>query len=137
MLVLYSVMSELMPLDLSPVAAIAPAIMSAYEARNNKKTKSYASHFCPFIKKANFFQNYSLKFRLCLWPENVHRGTLAAREIGKNDRIVRTSSLRGSQIHHRLKQKQSLSVREGHRLDLGWEPESTRRPPAPHPDLGQ
>lgn len=67
----------------------------------------------PLSRKQKFFQNYSLKFHLCLWPENVHRGTLAAREIGKNDRIVGTSSLRGSQIHHRLKQKQSLSLREG------------------------
>lgn len=36
------------------MAARAPAVVSAFKAGNDK-TKNYASYFCPFIKKANFF----------------------------------------------------------------------------------
>lgn len=68
------------------MATIAPAIMSAFKAGSDKKTKNYASHFCPFIRKAKGFPE--LFFRVLLmsyWPEEVHVGTLAAREVGKNE----------------------------------------------------
>lgn len=65
------------------MAAKAPTIMSAFKAGNDN-TKNYASHFCPFIKKAKFFfQNYFPQFCLCLWPEKIHMGTLTPKEIGK------------------------------------------------------
>ena len=60
-------------------AAVAPAIVSAFKAGNDKKTKSCASHFCLFIKKAKIFPEL-LSEILLMWPEKIHMGTLTGKK---------------------------------------------------------
>lgn len=48
--------------------------------------KGYGSYFCPFIRKATGFPEPPSRVLLVSpWPEVAHVGTLAAREVGKNE----------------------------------------------------
>lgn len=68
------------------MVAIAPVIMSAVKAENDKKPKSHASNFCLFIRKAqNFLELFSTVFSCDSLARRGSQGHPRCKEVGKNE----------------------------------------------------
>lgn len=68
------------------MAAIAPAIMSAFKAGNDKKTKSNVSHFCPLIRKVKSFPEMFSRVLLMFLPARRDSHAYpSCREVGKKN----------------------------------------------------